>query len=202
MTRFVVYVALAFVTTLIAVAWAVSGFPMQTARLQIVVQLPAPIGTSYGGELAKELQRKAWVATHTAQSDKNPKLDALRLDALQAATAYKMSPCDSTMKQNLVDALTAYTRAYVVKLDCPRRTEAFAACNEQKIKDAADTFSTPLDTRVRAALFNAFREKGIVRADFPADLRQDVLQFAGPGLLFNESPVCLMRQRHAGVDQR
>lgn len=202
MPRFVVFVAMAFVTTFVGVSWAVRGFPTQTASPQIVSELPARLDTTFGDGHAKEFERKDWVAAHTAQSDKDPKLDALRLDALQAATAYKMSPCDSTMKQNLIDALTAYTRAYVVKLDCPHRRGIFASCSDQKLKDASDTFSTPLDKRVQAALFEAFEEKGVVRTDFPGDLREDVLQFAGPGLWFEESPVCLMRQRHAGSDGR
>jgi hypothetical protein len=71
-------------------------------------------------------------------------------------------------------------------------------CNDKKLKDVAATFSTPLDIRVKAALHEAFDQRGIVRADFPADMRFDVLQFAGPGLWSDESPICLPRQRAAG----
>ena len=33
---------------------------------------------------------------------------------------------------------------------------------------------TPLDKRVQAALHDAFKQKGIVKADFPDDVREDV----------------------------
>ena len=197
MFRFVTFVVVAFVTAFVGVSWAVRGFPIHTSSPQIVAELPALVDTTFGGEHAKEFERKAWVAQHTSQSDKNPKLDALRLDALQAATAYKMSPCDETMKRNLVDALTAYARAYQAKLGCSPSMRMF--CGDKKIKEAADTFSTPLDQRVKEALFEAFDQKGVVRADFAGDVREDVLQFAGPGLWFDESPVCLLRQQHTGT---
>jgi hypothetical protein len=197
MIRFLVFVVIAFVTAFVGVSWAVRGFPTQTASSQIVTPLPALVDKTFGGEDAKEFERKAWVAQHTSQSDKNPQLDALRLDALQAATAYKMSPCDSTMKQNLIDALTAYARAYQAKLGCSPGIMMF--CGDKKIQDAADTFSTPLDQRVKEALFEAFEQKGVVRADFASDVREEVLQFAGPGLWFGESPICLPRQQHSGA---
>ena len=72
-------------------------------------------------------------------------------------------------------------------------------CSDKKLKEVADTFSTPLDIRVKAALHEAFEQRGIVKADFPEDLRHDMLQFAGPGLWFDESPVCLPRMRAAGT---
>jgi hypothetical protein len=200
MIRFIAFTCMAFATAFVGVSWAVRGFPMQTSSPQIVTPLPALADTTFGGDHAKEFERKAWIAEHTSQSDKDPKLDALRLDALQAATAYKLSPCDSTMKQNLVDALTAYTRAYQAKLDCSRAMMMF--CGDKKIKEASDTFSTPLDKRVRDALFEAFEQKGVVRADFASDVREEVLQFAGPGLWFEESPLCLPRQQHTAEGRR
>ena len=47
----------------------------------------------------------------------------------------------------------------------------------------------------KEALFAAFDQKGVVKTDFPEDVRFDVLHFAGPGLTHDESPVCLPRQR-------
>lgn len=158
------------------------------------------VDKTFGGPDSKEFERKAWIAQHTSQSDKNPKLDKLRMDALQAATAYKLSPCDKTMKKNLVDALTAYTRAWVMKLDCTRPMGMMLFCSDKKMQDAAETFDTPLDKRVQEALHEAFDEQGIIRADFPADIREDVLQFAGPGLWSDESPVC--RARRVQIEPR
>jgi hypothetical protein len=143
-----------------------------------------------------------WEAAHTSQSDKNPKLDTIRLDALQAATAYAMSPCDETMKSNLIAALTAYTRAWQEKMDCPRPQNMLMFCGDKKLKEVAETFSTPLDIRVKEAMDRAFEQRGIVKTDFPASVRFDVLQFAGPGLWSDPSPICLPRMRAAGSSAR
>ncbi len=195
MSRFILCVAMAFVTAFVGVSWAARGFPMRFSAPTLIARLQPTLMATFGDESAKADERKAWEAEHTAQSDKNPKLDALRLDALQAANAYAMSPCDSTMKLNLVSALTAYTRAWQAKLDCPRPMGMLISCSDQKLKDTADTFSTPLDKRVQDALSAAFEQKGIVKADFPPEVRSDVAQFAGPGFWFDESPICLPRQR-------
>jgi hypothetical protein len=196
MGRFILFVGMAFVTAFVGVSWAARGFPMDfsSSAVVTVVPLQRTVDRHFGDGGDKEARRKDWEAEHTAQSDKNPKLDALRLDALQAATAYQMSPCDRTMKANLIDALTAYTRAWQAKLDCPRPLGMVMFC-DQKLKDVSETFSTPLDRRVQAALHEAFEQKGIVKADFPEDVRQDVLPFAGPSFWSNDSPICLPRQR-------
>jgi hypothetical protein len=157
--------------------------------------MPPIVTARFGDQNSKDFERRLWEAEHTAQSDKNPKLDKIRLEALQAGTAYAMSPCDKTMKANLIAAVTAYTRAWQNKLDCPRPQNMLMFCSDQKLKEAAATFSTPLDLRVRAALKEAFDQKGVVKADFPGSIRFDVLQFAGPGLWSDESPLCLPRLR-------
>jgi hypothetical protein len=193
MSRFILYVCMSFVTAFVGVTWAARGFPVYSFRFES--QLEPTLTTTFGDDSAKAYERKMWEAQHTAQSDKNPKLDVIRLDALQAGTAYAMSPCDSTMKLNLVTAVTAYTRAWQQKLDCQRPMGMLIACSDKKLKDTADTFSTPLDKRVQDALSAAFDQKGVVKTDFPPEVRSDVAQFAGPGFWFDESPICLPRQR-------
>jgi hypothetical protein len=193
MSRFILYVCMSFVTAFVGVTWAARGFPVYSFRFDR--ELEPTLTTTFGDDSAKAYERKMWEAQHTAQSDKNPKLDAIRLDALQAGTAYAMSPCDSTMKLNLVTAVTAYTRAWQQKLDCQRPMGMLIACSDKKLKDTADTFSTPLDKRVQDALSAAFDQKGVVKADFPPEVRSDVAQFAGPGFWSDESPICLPRQR-------
>lgn len=203
MNRFYLYVAMAFVTTFVGVSWAARGFPVSLSRPEIVQPLPALVNSTFGDEHAKQYDRKMWESQHTAQSDGNPVLDRLRLDVLQAGNAYAMSPCDSTMKQNLVEALTAYTRAWQKKIDCPRPHNMLMFCSEAKVKAASDTFSTPLDLRVRAAFEEAFNQHGVVQADFPEDVRFDMLKFSGPGLWVNEqSPVCLPRARASASNGR
>jgi hypothetical protein len=194
MGRFILFVFMAFTTAFVGVFWAARGFPTRSSAPQLVAPLRPTVDSSFGDENAKARERKDWVSEHTAQSDKNPKLDALRLDALQAANAYSMSPCDRTMKSNLIDAATAYTRAWQAKLGCKRTMLGMISCSEKQIKEAADTFTTPLDDRVKAALHAAFDQKGVIKADFPDDVRFDVLYFAGAGLSHDESPICLPRQ--------
>jgi hypothetical protein len=187
---------MAFVTAFVGVSWAARGFPMRLSSPTVVGQLQPTLTATFGDDSAKQWERKTWEASKTAQSDKNPKLDAIRLEALQAANAYEMSPCDKTMKLNLIAAVTAYTRAWQAKIDCPRPMDMMMFCGDQKMKETAATFSTPLDVRVRDALAKAFDQKGIVKADFPEAVRFDVLQFAGPGLWSDESPVCLPLARN------
>jgi hypothetical protein len=194
MGRFIFCVVMAFTTAFTAVFWASRGFPTGLSAPRFVMPARPTIDSTFGDENTKAYERKQWESEHTAQSDKNPKLDALRLDALQAGNAYSMSPCDKTMKSNLINAATAYTRAWQAKLGCKTTMLGMTNCSDQQIKEAADTFSTPLDDRVKAALHAAFEQKGIVKADFPADVRFDVLYFAGAGLWHDESPICLPRQ--------
>jgi hypothetical protein len=196
MFRFPLYVLMAFATAFLGVFWAARGFPMRRTAPQIVAQIPARLSSTFGDpQRARDDERKSWEAFHTAASDKNPVLDAIRLDALQAANAYALSPCDTTMKQNLIAAVTAYTRAWQQKLDCTRPLGMLVFCSDQKLQETAATFSTPLDEHVKEALYAAFEQKGIVQADFPPAVRSDMQQFAGPGLWFNESPVCVSQAR-------
>lgn len=209
MNRFYLYVAMAFVTTFVGVSWAARGFPVglsgpeNSSRPEIVQPLPALVKSTFGDEHAKQYERKMWEAQHTAQSDGDAALDKLRLDALQAANAYAMSPCGDITKQNLIEALTTYTRAYQKKMNCPRPQNMLMFCSDEKVKAASETFSTPLDIRVKAAFHEAFEQHGVVQTEFPEDIRFDMLQFAGPGLWINEqSPVCLPRERASASNRR
>jgi hypothetical protein len=198
MTRFIVYVCMAFITAFVGVTWAARGFPTSSSSPIVVTRSQPTVTATFGDQSAKDYERKMWEAEHTAQSDGDGELDKIRLDALQAGNAYAMSPCDDTMKSNLIAAVTAYTRAWQKKLNCPRPHNMLMFCGDEKLKQVAATFSTPLDIRVKAALSEAFEQRGVVKADFPDDIRFDVLQFAGPGLWSDESPLCLPRMRAAG----
>ena len=198
MTRFILYLCMAFITAFVGVTWAARGFPVHFSSAVNVGPLQPTVTATFGDQSAKDYERKMWEAEHTAQSDKDPKLDKIRLETLQAANAYAMSPCDDTMKSNLIAALTAYTRAWQQKMDCPRPQNMLMFCSDKKLKEATATFSTPLDIRVKEALSQAFDQRGIVKTDFPSSVRFDVLQFAGPGLWSDDaSPICLPRMRAA-----
>nr|WP_246752363.1 hypothetical protein [Bradyrhizobium diazoefficiens] len=192
MSRFVLFTCMAFVSAFVGISWAIRGFPV--SRASLVGELRPTLSSSFGDEHSKAQERKAWEAEHTLQSDKDPTLDALRMDALQAGTAYAMSPCDKTMKANLVAATAAYARGWAKIYDCPNPAMGMF-CSEQKRDQANAAYSTPLDVRVKAQLAEAFEQKGIVKEDFPEDIRETVLAFTGPGLWFEPSPVCPPRQR-------
>ena len=196
MARFALFAVMAFVTAFAAVSWATHGFPVLTSGPAAGPMQPTATAT-FGDQSAKDYERKMWEAEHTLQSDGDSQLDRIRMEAVQAANAYTLAPCGETTKANLIAAVSAYTKAWQKKMDCPRPQNMLMFCSDERLKEVAATFSTPLDIRVKAALHEAFEQRGIIKADFPADLRFDVLQFAGPGLWSDESPVCLPRMRTA-----
>ena len=193
-----------FALTFVGISWGTKGFPVmvmrgepakpvaQTAQIpaaqmpaveekkalqpkpaQVAVQVPT------FEESVKKGIRKDWEASKTAQGDGDPKREALRLAALQAANAFALSPCDATMKKNLVEALSAYAKAWTEMAGC-----RFGICggDHGRIDTAAANFSTPSDMRVRAAVRTAFEKGGISRDDFPGSIRLWVTMLAGdPG---------------------
>jgi hypothetical protein len=174
MNRIYIYVALAFVASFAGVSWAARGFPVSIGSQRIALTIP---------------DQGAKNAARGAPGDKGPSLDTIKLEALQAATGFALSPCDSTMKQNLVEAMTAYVHAWQVKLDCPRVAN-IPICGEEKLKAAVVAFSTPLDRRLAVAVAQAFSQPGITIADFSETIRYDMLRFGGPALRPGYSPVC------------
>lgn len=198
-TRFLLLVAMAFVTAFVGVTWFTRGFPIASSvpiagPVVGTSQLSPLLNTTFGGQHARDYDRKMWEAQHTLRSDDDAELNAIRMEALRAANAYKLSPCGEITKSDLIAAVTAYARAWQKKMDCPRPQNMLMFCGDEKVKKVAATFSTPLDIHVKEALHEAFNQRGIVKADFAEDVRHDVLDFAGPGLWSDESPVCLPRQ--------
>lgn len=120
-------------------------------------------------------KREDWQNRQTAQSDKDPERDKLRLDLLQAAGAFTQSSCDKTMKANLVKSLTAYAMAWADKSGC----KPFPCGGSARVEVAAAMFSTPLDLRVRDAVGEAFQQGGITVEDFPRAASLHVAMIAG-----------------------
>jgi len=178
--RFIFYVGIAFVTAFVGVSWATRGFPIGFSAPDQKQPLQPTLNSYFGDDHAKEGLRKDWEAEHRARGDDDAKRNAIRMDTLQAANAYAMSSCDETVKANFVVALSAYTRAWQTTLDCKPNILGQLICSDEKFKKAADSVTTPLDRRVKAALETAFAQKGIVTADFPKDLQRDMPQFASP----------------------
>ena len=174
--RFSFAAAAMFALAFVGISWGSKGFPVMTVRTE-PLKPDARVPTFE--QSVKQGLRKDWENSKTAQGDGDPKREALRLTALQAANAYALSPCDATMKKNLVEALSAYAKAWSEMAGCK-----FGVCggDDKKLDSAATAFSTPSDIRVRAALRDAFEKGGVSRDDFPGSIRLWVTMLVGdPG---------------------
>jgi hypothetical protein len=198
-----------FVLTFVAMLWGAKNFPMTAMRGEATKSVaqatqtpateekkgppPKPVAAQTATQVATQVAtqiptleesvkkgiRKDWEASKTVQGDGDPEREALRLAALQAANAFALSPCDATMKKNLVEALSAYAKAWSEMAGCK---SGFCGGDGRKIDTAAASFSTPADMRVRAAVRAAFEKGGVSRDDFPGSVRLWVTMLAGdPG---------------------
>jgi hypothetical protein len=156
-----------------------SDAPKPVAQVANEPAKPVAVQVPTFEESVKKAARKEWEDSKTGQGDGDPKREALRLATLQAANAFALSPCDATMKKNLVEALSAYAKAWTEMAGC-----RFGICSgdHSRVDTAAANFSTPSDMRVREAVRSAFEKGGISREDFPGSIRLQVLMLAGdPG---------------------
>ena len=171
------FIAIAlFAVTFVGVSWATKGFPVMAMRAA-PPQPQARVPTFE--QSVKQGLRKEWENSKTAQGDGDPKREALRLAALQAANAFALSPCDPAMKKNLVAALSAYAKAWSEMAGCK---SGVCGGGDHRIDNAAAAFSTPADMQVRETLRAAFEKGGVSRQDFPASIRLWVTMLVGdPG---------------------
>jgi hypothetical protein len=172
MTRFLLYVSMTFITAFVGVSWAARGFPVDFPN-PLAVESVRPTLTTTFGDRSGEKKREQ-LAEEQLQNPENAKRNPLRADALQAATGYALSPCDETMKANLVAAARAYATAFSEIRKC---NPLFSNCEPVLDKNIA-TYSTPFDMRVREALHKAFEKGGISKADFPPEFQSAVLSLA------------------------
>ncbi|QWG17533.1 hypothetical protein KMZ68_21610 [Bradyrhizobium sediminis] len=172
MTRFILYVCMAFVTAFVGVSWASRGFPMRFPSPVGAQPLEPTVSATFGDNSSEKKRER--LAEQQLQDPENAKRNPLRADTLQAATGYALSPCDKTMKANLVAATRAYAMAYSEIGKC---NPMFRNCDPVYDKANA-TYSTPLDLRVREALHEAFEKGGVSKADFPPGLQMAVMSLA------------------------
>ncbi len=178
MLRFYTYVAMAFVTAFVVISWGTHGFPVMPLPRLGVPQVIAPLQPSskipvFGDPVRRaESDRRDWVNSKTLQSDNDPKRDSVRMATLQAANAYSLSPCDATMKANLVAAISDYARAYQDVLKCDSTGPfGLATCPENNREAARIAFTTPLDTEVTTAIQAAYDKGGIGKNDYATSVR-------------------------------
>ena len=172
MFRLILYASMTFLTAFVGVSWASRGFPMQISSPQLVGELPRTVTATFGDNSSEK--KRARLAEEQLQDPKNAKRNPLRADALQAATGFALSPCDKTMKANLVAATRAYATAFYEIRKC---NPVFKNCDPVFDKAIA-VYSTPFDLRVRQALHEAFEKGGIGEADFPPELQMSVMSLA------------------------
>jgi hypothetical protein len=170
MRCFVLYARMAFVTVYVGISWAARGFPTRLSSPVSVQQLQPTHNVTFGDHSGEEHRARE----QQLQDPNNYKRDPLRLDALQAANAYALSPCDKTMKANLVAAVRTYAAADVEIRKC---NVVVGGCDAAWDKAIA-TYATPLDLRVKAAMHEAFEKGGISKADFPPDMGMTVMSLA------------------------
>jgi len=204
MGRFILHAAIACVAAFVGVSWILRGFPVSIINpvgVGELAALPAHLDTTFGDTSVRDAQKKLWELSQPDFGKPAGEQYQIRIDALQAANAYAASPCDPAMKAKLIAALTAYTRAWQERLNCKRSGQSLAGCGDKKIDDAAFAFSTPLDLQVREAFREAFEQGGVVKADIPAAVRFDSLQFTTPALWLDELPLCLPQMRANAIQE-
>jgi hypothetical protein len=170
--RFVLVAAGLFVAAFVGISWASKGFPVMVYKAE-PLKPDARLPTFE--ESVKQGLRKDWENSKTAQSDNDKGRDKLRLELWQAAIGYNLSPCDKTMKKNLVEALTKYINAWSEMAGC----RSGYCGDDKKLDAAAAAFKTPADVRVQATLREAFDKGGITKDDFPKPVRNNVYMFSG-----------------------
>jgi hypothetical protein len=174
--RFTLVVAGLFALTFVGVSWGIKGFPVMTVG---VAPLKPDARIPTFDEAAKKGRREDWVNSKTNQSDGNAERDKLRLDLLQASTAYNLSPCDDTMKKNLVAALSNYVKAWSDMAFCKPGDGGCPKSSDERLDTAAAAFKTPADANVHKTLRAAIHQGGISREDFPSAIRRHVFLFSG-----------------------
>jgi hypothetical protein len=186
MHRFALFIGIAVATFIVGV-WAIRGFPVYV-RTASVQQLQPTIDATFGDDKTEERRerRKQAALADPQYAKRNP----LRMDTLQAATGYALSPCDAGMKVNLVAALHSYAIAYAEGSYC----NPLMGCSDAALENANILYSSPLDLRVRDALHEAFEKGGITKDNFPPKLHMTVMTLANS----QGSPVSACAQANAG----
>ena len=183
-----------FALIFIGGSWAKRGFPIMVYGIQPLK--PSSSIPSYAENLDEKIRRE-WVATKTNQGDGNAERDRLRRELLQAANAYKLSPCGGTVKKNLVEALSSYTNAWHALAWCTAGVNGCPRSLEQSLDAAASAFDTPADINVHDAVREAVEIGGVYREDFPEPIRRFVFQWGNAFPPDEPKEACLVARQAA-----
>jgi len=168
--RFMLLAVGLFGLTFVGVSWAQKGFPVMVAGIAPMKPDSRSRLPTFEESVIDGL-RQEWENSKTSQSDGNAARDKLRLDLLQAANAYAMSPCDDTIRSNFVTALTDYVRAWHEMAHCSPGVGGCPRREDDRFEAAAAAFRAPADIRVHEAAQKAWEQGDLSRDDFPSPLR-------------------------------
>jgi hypothetical protein len=160
-------------------SWAMRGFPIMAIG---IVPLKPDSRIPTFEQAVKESIRKNWVNSKTNQGDGNAERDKLRLELLQAANAYKLSPCGDLTRKNLIEAMTNYTKAWYDAAFCRLGVDGCPSTTDERFDAAVVAFNTPADVHMHQALQAAMRKGGISREDFPSEIRRHAFVWSGAPL--------------------
>ena len=181
-----------FVLIPVGGSWALRGFPVMTIG---IVPLKPDSRLPTFEQSVKEGIRKNWVNSKTNQGDGNAERDKLRLELLQAANAYKLSPCGDLTRKNLIEAMSNYTKAWYDMAFCTPGVGGCPRNIDERIDSAAAAFKTPADVHVQEALRKAISKGGISSEDFPSEIRRHAFVWSGPPARPREA--CLLARQAA-----
>jgi hypothetical protein len=189
--RFALVAVGLFGLAFIGMSWANKGFPVMAMRVE-PMKPDARIPTFE--ESVKKGIRKDWENSKTAQSDGNKERDTLRLALWQASIGYKLSPCDPTMKKNLVAAVTNYTQAWQAKYHCRGGANGCPKDEDEREDAARAAFKTAADVRVHEALREAYEQGGIGPEDFHKSVREEIYLFSRRPFIGEQAACVTARQ--------
>jgi hypothetical protein len=178
--RFTILAGSLFAMSYFGVTWVMAGTPVPDVSrhiqqpMQLIASLPAAI---FNKTLPKSpptspeagMPPQAIPQVALPPGDGNLNRDELRRAALEASTAYTLTPCDQTARAVMIQAVSAYAKAWADMMGCGPD-----GCDYKKINATAAVFSTPLDIQVRDAIGVAFDTRGVAVDDFPTSLRINV----------------------------
>jgi hypothetical protein len=182
--RSISLIAALFAVGFFGVRWITAGAPVPVfgvADLKPDARVPTFVEKSRK-DIA-EMREQEWLASKTAQGDDDPERNKLRAAVVAAATAFTLSPCNSALKQQYLEAAAAYARAFVTLGGCPD----YPACtpNDALMERANQVFKSPADGRVKQAI-RAVHDMGITVKDYPGKFGQPVAHLSGSGVPFGE----------------
>ena len=164
--RFTLIAVVLFGLTFVGISWANKGFPVMAMKVE-PMKPDARIPTFE--ESVKKGIRKDWENSRPRKATRRQGRDRLRLELLQAANRLcAVAPATATMKKNLVEALSDYTKAWSDMAGCKfwhlRWRRPQDRYRGRELLDAA--------RHARAgSRAQAFEKGGIGKEDFPDSIR-------------------------------